>query len=155
MLSGDTIRFCDTPVNTTLEFLCVAENATELVWRNAKTEICNFHFRSKIPDMKTVNGSYTVYLDNDTVVNNVTSTFSNITSRLLVRVLTRFRQKDTDRIECLAYSGTDYIEDTIVISYEPIGKHLPIVLYIRIVANKIYFISISLNYFPVSAKYNI
>ena len=29
MFSGDTVIFCDTPVNTTLEFLCVAENATD------------------------------------------------------------------------------------------------------------------------------
>ena len=77
---------------------------TELVWRNTKTEICNFHTRSKIPGMKTVNGSYTVYLDNYTVVNNVTSSFRIVTSRLLVRVLTSLRQKDTDRIECLAYT---------------------------------------------------
>ena len=136
VLSDDTIRFCPNSTLSSLEFLCVAENSTELVWRNAKTEICNFHFRSKIPDMKTVNGSYTVYLDNDTVVNNVTSTFSNITSRLLVRVLTSLGHKDTDRIECLAYSGTDYIEDTIVVSYEPIGKLLPIA---SCVCNKIDF----------------
>ena len=144
MLSGDTVRFCDTPVNASLEFLCVAENSTELVWRNTKTEIRNFHIRSKIPLIETVNNgsrSYTVYLDNDTVVNNVTSTFRIVTSRLLVRLLTSLGHNSTDRIECLAYSGTDYIEDTIVINnYEPIGKHLPIGLYIILIQMNSHFV---------------
>ena len=121
--AASSIRLC--PNSTiSLEFLCVAENSTEVVWRNNGTEIINFHIRSEIPLIETISDIYTVYLDNNTVVDNTTSTFRIVTSRLLVRIVTSSGHQITNRIECLAYRGTDYIEKSITINYDPIGKLL-------------------------------
>ena len=129
VFSGATssIRFC--PNSTiSLEFLCVAQNSTELVWRNNGTEISTFHVRSKIPLIDTVSDILAVYLDNETVVDNTTSTyFIIVTSRLLVRIVTSSGHQITNRIECLAYRGTDYIEKSIFVNYDPIGKLLYII----------------------------
>ena len=119
---ASSIRFC--PNSTiSLEFLCVAENSTQLVWINNETEIENFHIRSTIPHIKNVLDIYTVYLDNNTVVDANTRTFIVVTSRLLLRVVTTSGHQRTNRIECRAYrTATNYTGSSIIVKYVPIGK---------------------------------
>ena len=122
LLSSDhgTIRVC--PGNTSVELICVAHNVTELVWSRNNETIHRFHVQSDLLIPLTF-GSYTVYLDSNTRVDN-NNRFTIVTSKLTVTVMTSNDHNITaDQIECKDFSGTTQVDnDSIIISYYPIGK---------------------------------
>ena len=122
LLSSDhgTIRVC--PGNTSVELICVAHNVTELVWSRNNGIIHWFHVQSDLL-IPIIVGSYTVYLDSNTRVDN-NNRFIIVTSKLTVTVMTSNDHNITaDQIECKAFSSTTQVDnDSIIISYYPIGK---------------------------------
>ena len=122
LLSSDhgTIRVC--PGNTSVELICVAHNVTELIWSKNNETIHWFHVQSDLLIPHIV-GSYTVYLDSNTRVDN-NNRFIIVTSKLTVIVMTsNDHHIMADQIECKAFSGTTQVDnDSIIISYYPIVK---------------------------------
>ena len=100
VVSGDVVKLCRN-TTTTVEFLCVAHELSVLQWiRNSNYEIYRFHIRI-LPPFEDEKGSYTVYLDNDTSVDEVSKKFNNITTRLKTDV--NSNRNISDKIECLAH----------------------------------------------------
>ena len=120
--SGDTVRFCHTNTSLTIELICVAQSVTELVWSRNNEAIYRFHVQSHLR-IPIINGSYTVYLDSNTRVDN-NNRFIIVTSRLWETVMTsKDHHTAADQIECQGFNGTNQVDnDSIIISYYPIGK---------------------------------
>ena len=119
--SGDTVRFCHTNTSLTIELICVAQSVTELVWSRNNETIHRFHVQSRLR-IPIINGPYTVYLDNNTRVDN--NRFIIVTSRLWGTVMiSKDHHTAADQIECQGFNGANQVDnDSIIISYYLIGK---------------------------------
>lgn len=106
MLSENTkaVKFCP-KANTSVEFMCVAQNLTTLVWRKNGTEsdeIQEIHLRYK-PFYS--NSAYTVFVDNNTRRDEENRRFGVIISRL--KIANRSDIHNGDKIECIAYINAE------------------------------------------------
>ena len=120
MLSSDTVKIC--PNATQVEFTCMAENVTELVWKSIteddrEIQIYSFHIRWQAP-FDTPDG-YIVYLDNETVTADLLFRFTTIVSRLRVETISDLIG---GRIECRMYESMTYVSESLNINL--IGKSL-------------------------------
>ena len=122
VVSGGVAKFCRN-TTATVEFLCVARDLSVLQWvRNGNYEIYTFHIRH-LPPFNDEKDSYTVYLDNDTSVDEVSKKFNVISSRLKTDVNSKCNF--SDKIECLAHvfsNDREPVNDSVTIGY--IGKLL-------------------------------